>query len=63
MACRFCQGITPADVSLTVVVQEMVPATAVVNLPQATQLIRDGQTITVDGAKGRAVINDDHPKP
>jgi pyruvate,water dikinase len=29
---------------------------AVVNIPQATQLIRDGQTIRVDGDSGRVTI-------
>jgi phosphoenolpyruvate synthase/pyruvate phosphate dikinase len=29
---------------------------AVTNIPQATQLIRDGQVITVDGATGRVTL-------
>jgi pyruvate,water dikinase len=32
---------------------------AVVNIPQATQLIRDGQQITVDGGTGRVVLTGD----
>ncbi len=32
---------------------------AVINIPQATQRIRDGQTITVDGARGRVILRAD----
>ena len=34
---------------------------AVTNIPQATQLIHDGQTITVDGGTGRVLLGlDEH---
>ncbi len=34
---------------------------AVTNIPQATQLIHDGQTITVDGGTGRVLLGPDIP--